>query len=112
MEENLVSIKLVSKQGIDTYLDPKAYEGCLERKIPVTVIINSSDETITDFDYRDYKLFKDKETGHNIYSVGTFNKCIFLMSYAIDECDHSCLELKILPQQEGQNLYLHVLVGN
>lgn len=34
------------------------------------------------------------------------------MNYRIDECDHSCLELKVFPQQEGAKLFLHVLIGN
>lgn len=34
------------------------------------------------------------------------------MEYDIDECDHSCLEIKMIPQLEGQNLFLHVMIGN
>ena len=43
---------------------------------------------------------------------GTYNTTIFKMEYEIDECDHSCLEIKLHPQLEGVNLFLHVLIGN
>jgi hypothetical protein len=62
------------------------------------VIINSSEEPISDFDFRDVKPFTDKETGNSVCAVGTFNKSLFHMNYDIDDCDHSCLELKVFPQ--------------
>lgn len=34
------------------------------------------------------------------------------MAYVIDDCDHSCLEIKLFPQQDGSKLFLHVLIGN
>ena len=58
------------------------------------------------------KPFIDKESGNSVCAQGTFNKILFHMNYGIDECDHSCLELKVFPQQEGTKLFLHVLIGN
>ena len=58
------------------------------------------------------KSFVDKDTGLTICSIGSFNKVLFLTSYYIDDCDHSCLEIKLLPQQEVTSLFLHVLIGN
>ena len=58
------------------------------------------------------KPFKDKETGNSVCAVGTFNKSLFHLNYGIDDCDHSCLELKLIPQQEGTKLFIHVLIGN
>ena len=34
------------------------------------------------------------------------------MIYDLDECDHSNIEVKLYPQQEGKDLFLHVLIGN
>ena len=34
------------------------------------------------------------------------------MTYEIDECDHSNIEVKIIPQMEAKDMFLHVLIGN
>lgn len=85
----------------------------------MTVILSNSEAPIQDehggkFDYQSLKEFKDKATGLNVNQVGTFNKLLFHSSYEIDECDHSKIEIKVVPQVDsgGQQLYLHVLIGN
>ena len=82
------------------------------------MIINTSEEAIqidhsAKFDYRDQKEFKDKEEPElTLCPSGTFNKVIFKMIYDLDECDHSNIEIKVYPQQEGKDMFLHVLIGN
>ena len=119
LEENLATIKLCNKQGLYTYLDVTEYKSLerLHQKLPVTIIINDSPERIHDaaggtFSYKDVKTFMEKETGLYVCQPGTFNTIMFKMTYEIDECDHSNLEVKILPAKDGEELYLHVLLGN
>jgi len=64
------------------------------------------------YDFKDVNQFIDKETGLNVVSQGTFNKLLFKQTYEIDECDHSQFELKIYPQKEIEEIYIHVLIGN
>ena len=44
-------------------------------------------------------------------SVDASNKLSFLMNHALDECDHSVIEVRLTPQQEGTDLYLHAFIG-
>lgn len=62
--DNSVKIELCTKEGFKTYIDPSQYSGCLEQKLPITVILNRSSEKIQishkgQFNYRDIKTFKD-----------------------------------------------------
>lgn len=114
LEENIVTIKLCNEYGMSTYLDPSTISD-LNRLIPVTIIMNGSEEQIQvdhngEYDYKDYKEFKD-EDGLKINAQGTFNKTIFKSSYDVDECDHSNIEFKVYPQIDGK-YYIHVLIGN
>ena len=74
----------------------------LEQKIPVTVVLNDSPNTLAmdfpgKFDYREYKLFKEEKTNLSVQATGTFNKSLVKMCYDIDECDHSNIEVKVMP---------------
>jgi len=65
LEANIVAIKLCNEYGMDTYLDPSTITD-LKRMIPVTVIMNRSEEPIQvdhngGYDYNDIKEFKDDE---------------------------------------------------
>lgn len=103
--ENSVKIELCTKEGFRTYIDPSQYTDCLQQKLPITVILNQSSEKIQishkgQFNYRDIKTFKD-EAGMFINQIGTFNTTMFKHTFLIDECDHSHIEVKLVPQMEG-----------
>lgn len=73
LEANLVSVKLRNKSLMDVYLDPLEFkaEGELQARIPLTIIINDSDQLIQDkhyggFDFKGINELKDKETGMTI----------------------------------------------
>jgi len=108
LEDNLVLLQLNNALGHQAYLDPSdfASEGpnTLMRKLAVTVIINSSEEKIMedehngfDFDFKEVRRFFDEESGLEVCQGGSFNRILFQMGYEIDECNHSNIEVKLVP---------------
>ena len=86
----------------------------MQNKLPVTVLINFNPERTKEgeFNYKKQKRVAEKETGFVQCDVTDENCIQFKQLHEIDECDHSNIEVKVMPSQEGQDLYLHVFLGS
>lgn len=109
LTEGSVTIKLIDTNGESHFVNGNVEE--LIEKLPIRLVFNSSENMVTtdhmQFDFKTFNGVKEENKDNDsevfyVFSLNEANKVKYKLSYSVDEDDHSLVNIKVVPMQDGE----------